>query len=88
MPKKRINSDKPQRTVFPVDVGLIERLRTVNDLKKEEQRGMQPNLCFDCYLRHAEDAGGTNRTCLDCKHYEPTCRTYLESVRMLILFER
>jgi len=67
--------------IFEIDIerirGILERLAGT----REEQKGMQPELVYDCYIRHAEAARNTNALCLTCSRYDG-CRAYLEAVKL------
>lgn len=67
-------------SIFEVDIKKIKEIQRKLEKRPEEQKGMQPELTYDCYMRQALKARNTNAICLTCSKYNG-CRTYLEAVR-------
>jgi hypothetical protein len=67
--------------IFEVDVAKINEILERLGRTPEEQKGMQPELTYTCFRRHARAAKNTTGFCLTCPRYFG-CSTYLEAVKL------
>jgi hypothetical protein len=84
MGSKRNSENRPCELwlkIFEIDIEQIKKILKVVEERPEEQKGMQPQMTYECFLRHAGAAKNTNTLCLTCKHYDG-CKTYLGAARV------